>query len=73
MHEVCKKLEKNVFKYFGTIHICRPTNMIITEPIVTKKFGYQFDIPIGNGVEDCYLVHFLENVIATVVATRAPA
>ena len=32
--------------------------MIITEPIVTTKCGYQFFIPIDNGVEDCCVVHY---------------
>ena len=32
--------------------------MIITDPIVTTKCGYHFFIPIGNGVEDCCVVHY---------------
>ena len=39
--------------------MCRPTNMIMTEPIVTTKCRYQFVTSIGNGVEDCCVVHFL--------------
>ena len=46
--------------------------MIMTEPIVTTKCGYQFVIPVGNVVEDCCVVHFFGKFMATVVATRAP-
>ena len=31
--------------------------MIMTETIVTTKYRYKFVIPIGNGVNDCCVVH----------------
>ena len=41
--------------------MCIPTNMMMTEPIVATKWGYQFVIPVGNGVKDCCVVHFFGN------------